>query len=284
MSSSVFIPMILVTARVPDVKAAGLDLAPPTEPSQYCEGLGQELAGMTCQYCPKVLLTIWIPKDLSKHSFEAHYHSIFYAMMATDQLSDVFVASAFLHFINFRRDSLGRAYGDEKPLSSYSISSAKKKRILDTVLLSSMTLVIKANFIVGAVLTRTLPNPDPAYVAYANLYHAYIAFYIAATMNVTLSALFLWNSLTKTVASPEKITRVVLKHICPLLIVRVLFKLSVDIITSLPTTFDIDFDVLGLVEAIVESVTYTAVLNMSSSLVRPTGEGNKGEKLVGDED
>jgi hypothetical protein len=59
-------------------------------------------------------------------------------------------------------------------------------------------------------------------------------------------------------------------HIVPLLLVRFLFKLSVDIVTSVPSTpFDIDYDVLGLVEAIVECVTYATVLYTSLSLARP---------------
>lgn len=67
-----------------------------------------------------------------------------------------------------------------------------------------------------------------------------------------------------------QVTRVILKHIVPLLIVRALFKLSVDIITSVPpTSFEIDYDALGLVEAVVECITYAGVLYMSLSLARP---------------
>lgn len=69
--------------------------------------------------------------------------------------------------------------------------------------------------------------------------------------------------------------RVIFKHIVPLLVIRVLFKISVDIVTSVNSTpFDINFDVLGLIEAIVECITYAAVLYMSLSLARPLVKPN----------
>ncbi|KAF9465445.1 hypothetical protein BDZ94DRAFT_1296462 [Collybia nuda] len=230
-----------------------------------------------------VLETIWIPIDLSKDSLGANLNNTFYFMLAADQLSDIFIASALLHFIDNQRDLLGRRHNDEEPTSTHAISSAKKK-ILDRILLSCMAIVAFAGLIVGTVVIRAIPNPDQGYIIYTGLYHAYIAMYFVTTLNVTLSAWFLWRGLSALGAPNEKITSVIFKHIIPLLIVRVLFKISVDTVTSVTSTpFDINYDVLGLIEAIVECVTYAAVLYMSLSLARPLKKQNESIKDVSEE-
>lgn len=151
-----------------------------------------------------VLQTVWIPVDLSKDSLGADLHNTYYGMIAADQLSDIFIASALLHFIDHRRDVLGRTHKDNEPSSVHYISSARK-RLLDTVLLAIMAIFIVAEVIVGTVLVRTLSNPDVVYQAYVSLYHVYIAFYIVATLDVTLSAFFLWRGLSRLVAVTEKV-------------------------------------------------------------------------------
>ncbi|KAG5642873.1 hypothetical protein DXG03_002018 [Asterophora parasitica] len=240
------------------------------------------LATLTCLIC-YILLTIWIPIDLSMHSVGAQYHNTFYAMMATDQLSDIFIASGLLHFIDNRRDDLGRAHGDANPLTIYSMSSTKK-RTLDTIMLYFMAMVIIANVIVGAVLTRTVSDPDAARAAYSSLYHVYLALYTIAAINVALSAWFLWRSLPKTAASTERTTQIILKRVVPLLIVRVLFKLSVDIVTSAPISLNINYDALELIEAIVESLTYAVIIYSTLGLARPIQwEEIKGEKSQGED-
>ncbi|RDB30061.1 hypothetical protein Hypma_013910 [Hypsizygus marmoreus] len=198
-------------------------------------------------------------------------------MMAADQLSDIFIASALLHFIDHRRDVLGRAHGDDKPTTSYAISSTKK-RFLDMILLAIMAAFVIAGIVVGTVVVHSVSNPIVAFKVSAVLYHVYIAFYIVIILNVTLSAFFLWRSLSREVALAEHITRVILKHIVPLLIMRVLFKFCVDITTSVSSSLEINLDALGLVEAIVECITYAAVLYMSLSLARPVAPNPIGPK------
>ncbi|MDV2583639.1 hypothetical protein, partial [Alkalibacillus haloalkaliphilus] len=74
-----------------------------------------------------------------------------------------------------------------------------------SLLLSFTAIAIVANFIVGTVLTHTLPDPNLAFMAYGIMYHVYIAFYMIVTIDVTLSALFLWNGLPESSAATEKV-------------------------------------------------------------------------------
>lgn len=161
------------------------------------------LATLTLIAC-YVLETIWIPIDLSKDSLGANLNNTFYGMLAADQLSDIFIASALLHFIDHRRDVLGRRHSDDEPTSTHAISSTKK-RLLDTILLSFMAAVTIAGVIVGTVVIRTIDDPDRAYTIYTGLYHAYIAMYFAATLNIALSAWFLWRGLSESAGLNEKV-------------------------------------------------------------------------------
>jgi hypothetical protein len=162
------------------------------------------LATITLIIC-YVLQTIWIPIDLSKDSLGSTLNNTFYGMLAADQLSDIFIASALLHLIDHRRDVLGRRHTDDEPTTTKSISSTKK-RCLDTILLSFMAGVTLVGLLVGTVVTRTIPDPDTAYIIFTAIYHTYILMYMVATLDIALSAWFLWRRLPVSVALNEKVS------------------------------------------------------------------------------
>ncbi|KAG5636695.1 hypothetical protein H0H81_007156 [Sphagnurus paluster] len=149
-----------------------------------------------------ILLAIWIPIALSSYSIDSRDYRIFYAMAAMDQLSDVFIAAAILHFIDSRSGALRRSYSDAESLNCKSLVNLKKKGIFDKLLLSFMALVIFVGAVVNGILQ---PDLDVTYMSYAVFYQAYIVLYIVATMDVTLSALYFWNALPKSFASTESV-------------------------------------------------------------------------------
>lgn len=108
----------------------------------------------------------------------------FYAMLSfTDRVVDVLVAGAIAMLLDNRMTYMVQHHG-------WIPANRMLKRIIEMSLLSVMMLVIVIGVIIRGVALTT-SDPRSALKASANLYHAYIAFYIFITAHISVTSIAL---------------------------------------------------------------------------------------------
>ncbi|PPQ67799.1 hypothetical protein CVT25_009103 [Psilocybe cyanescens] len=169
-------------------------------------------------------------------------------MIMTNDLADISIACAFLVLVHHRQ----RIH--------FPNTIPTWKVALDIILIMLM--------VVFTAIKTTLGSNVATYESLTKynilnaMFHVYVALYVLATIDITVSATLLQRKLSLESDKDDQLIYNLCYRICLFLVPQAIFRLCYEIIVSLPEsqTENVNFDALNFVDTLVKGVAYTFTL------------------------
>jgi len=181
-------------------------------------------------------------------------NAVYFASDFAEVASPVFMYAGLV-FLLFQRDAVEEKSGAPEGANTVGIVT----RIVAGVLLFIM---LAAAIIYAAVFSRVANNVGPLINVVNGMYHLYIAAYLVLTVLIVVVSFLLWRQ--RDYQSPfhslrrfdANVISPILIVICPILVIRALFELAVDVATAHPAFLSrINILVLEVATIVIEGLT-----------------------------
>jgi len=209
-----------------------------------------------------ILAVVYLSADFNGRQLSEGFHAV---LSLVKRVQDALILGTLFLLLDHR----GRVWGDQ---IDWKPSTSKRTRILAGLFF----FLLSALAITGAVLRGTLELMSDAFAAFHALsiiYHCYAAFYVIVTVFLGVLAMTLWIRLSRHKIHDPIIQRMTI-WVLPLLVLRALLKLSINIVRSIRPhnpCGSINYEAVLFFDVLISGVIYLLVI---SSLIT-IGQGAK---------